>query len=570
MKKRSVFLYWGLLLIPTVIIGVAGIRLLSSEQERWDQMERASALERARAIAQGIQLTVEGVQHEITEGLTGIRRQDLLDTLLAWERENPSIRNIFVWQPKVGLKYPIAGEQASAEQMRFMLRYQSLFLGRPSWQPDGSGIGSDPSISTGTDQKPSKGPQVREEISDGQLLQRSISRPPARQPYVQQQAVSQPKYGWIPWFADNRLHLLGWIQRGPSDVVYGVELETVSLISLLIEKFPKSEVEGITYALLDDAGRLVHQLGRSPIRAKMIPALDVSLAPHLPHWRVAVFLDPKGASLRSGNAFLIIGGLLLASFIAAILLGGVLLTRQAYAHWQDAMQKSSFVSNVSHELKTPLTTIRMYAELLDEGMVKEPEKKKHYLQVIVSEAERLSRLVNNVLGFSRLEQGRMNYRIQEIDVAEFMRSFLDTNEMRLRESGMSITAQIPEPQLLVQADRDALEHTFLNILDNAIKYASEGGSLEINVSATDSMCEIRFRDHGPGIPVSHREKIFEKFQRVDDSLTAGKIGTGLGLTIARRMMRDLGGDVVYRPDNEGGSCFVVSVPLATALGGELA
>jgi len=206
----------------------------------------------------------------------------------------------------------------------------------------------------------------------------------------------------------------------------------MTLTSQLIEKFPKEETQGIVYALVDDAGRLLHQLGHAAMRGDMQPVFEVSLTPRLPHWRVVAYQELRSGDLRSGNAFLIIAGLLLATLIVAILLGGTLLTRQAYSHRQDSQQKSSFVSNVSHELKTPLTTIRMYAELLDEGIVKEPERKKHYLRVIVSEAERLTRLVNNVLGFSRLEQGRMKYRIREIDVLDFIRSFAAANEMRIQ------------------------------------------------------------------------------------------------------------------------------------------
>jgi len=186
--------------------------------------------------------------------------------------------------------------------------------------------------------------------------------------------------------------------------------------------------------------------------------------------------------------------------------------------------------------------------------------------VIIAEAQRLTRLVNNVLGFSRIEQGRMKYKIEDLDVVEFIHSFLETNEIRVRDAGMSLKCDIPDVPLLVRADRDALEHVFLNVVDNAIKYASTGESLVIALSVNESMCEIRFQDRGPGIPASHREKIFEKFQRVDDSLTTGKAGTGLGLTIARHMMRDLGGDLEYEPGNRKGSCFVVTVPLRAARG----
>jgi signal transduction histidine kinase len=556
MNKRSVFLYWALLLIPTVLIGVAGTRLLSSERERWDQMERVSALERARGIAQTIRATVEAVEREVTDGLHAIREEALFDRLLSWESEHPGIRNVFIWQPRIGLRYPSAGEQASQEQMRFIARYQSLFAARGSWLPKDSDELTDSSKST----KPDKMQLSPQPTYDRQMQQREPSKSQLGQSLQRGQFGSRANGGWMPWFTDNRLHLLGWVQRDSSGIIVGVELETIALVSQLIEKFPQEETVGIVYALLDDAGRLVHQLGESPIQTGAVPALEVSLTPHLPHWRVAVYLDPQGAALRSGHAFFIMAGLLLATLMVAILLGGVLLTRSAYAHWRDSQQKSSFVSNVSHELKTPLTTIRMYAELINEGIVTEPEKRKHYLEVIIAEAQRLTRLVNNALGFSRIEQGRMTYQTDDFDVVEFILSFLTTNEIRVRESGMSLAWSLPEAPVFVHADRDALEHVCLNVVDNAIKYAADGGSLEVTLSVNGSMCEIRFQDRGPGIPESYREKIFKKFQRVDDSLTAGKVGTGLGLTIARHMMRDIGGNLTYEPRNEKGSCFVVSVP----------
>ncbi len=552
MKKRSVFLYWALLLIPAVFMGVVGVRLLASEQERRDQMERSSALEAARAVAQTIRITMEGLEQQIIDGLITIPRETRLDTLLSWQKQNPSIRNIFIWQPGAGLQYPNAREPASSELARFMIRYQNLFTARASWLANGSGEAGDARI-PGAGKKLDKSSFAAERIYDEQVV---------RQSFQHQQFRPQAKHGWIPWFSDNRLHILGWVQQSPTDAVYGVELETVTFISLLIEKFPRSEIKGAVFALLDDSDRLLHQIGGPPIEPTTAPALEVSLSPHLPHWRVALYFDPQTVGFLPKNAFIIIAGLLLATLIVAILLGGALLTRQAYSHWQDAQQKSSFVSNVSHELKTPLTTIRMYAELLNEGIIQDSEKKRQYLQVIVSEAERLTRLVNNVLGFSRLEQGRMNYHIQDIVVGEFIESFLNTNDTRVRESGMSAQAKMPKNPVVIRVDRDALEQTFLNILDNAIKYAAEGGSLEIAVSVNGSMCEIRFLDRGPGIPVSHRDKIFDKFQRVDEALSTGKVGTGLGLTIARYMMRDLQGDVVFEPRASGGSCFVISVPLA--------
>ena len=192
--------------------------------------------------------------------------------------------------------------------------------------------------------------------------------------------------------------------------------------------------------------------------------------------------------------------------------------------------------------------------------MKNEEKKTHYLHVIVDETRRLSRLVNNLLDFGRLEQGRKHYNIEDINLTEFIREVLDVHGMCIRNDDLAMYTDIPETQCLVRTDRDAAEQVFLNLVDNAMKYAAEGGELGIALVVTDAECELRIMDRGPGVPVPHRRKIFEKFHRVDESLTARKPGSGLGLSIARRLMQDLGGNVHYEPRPGGGSSFVVTFP----------
>jgi signal transduction histidine kinase len=205
----------------------------------------------------------------------------------------------------------------------------------------------------------------------------------------------------------------------------------------------------------------------------------------------------------------------------------------------------------------------MYAELLAEGRIKNPEKKKHYLEVIVAESQRLTRLVNNVLHFSRLEQGRKKYHIDEIDAVKFLLEILEAHKLRFQEAGLELKLDVPDNAIVVRTDRDAMEQVVLNLMDNALKYAAEGKELLIRLEVCNGFCELQLMDRGPGVPSTHRAKIFEKFQRMDDSLTTPKPGSGLGLSIARRLMRDLGGDLIYRSRKEGGSCFVVLIPCQT-------
>ena len=235
--------------------------------------------------------------------------------------------------------------------------------------------------------------------------------------------------------------------------------------------------------------------------------------------------------------------------------------RNAKRNMLDARQKTSFVSNVSHELKTPLTSIRMFAELLLERRVRDKDKKNKYLGIIVSESRRLTRLVNNVLDFSRLEQGKKKYNMEAVDMVSFLMELVEFHKPRIKDADMEYHINIPDRDIIISTDRDALEQVILNLMDNAIKYADTGGEISLSMEADEKEVEIRIEDRGPGIPDTHRNKIFDKFHRVDDSLTATKQGSGLGLSIAKRMMEDIGGGLFYMPRQGGGSCFTVKIPL---------
>jgi len=169
-------------------------------------------------------------------------------------------------------------------------------------------------------------------------------------------------------------------------------------------------------------------------------------------------------------------------------------------------------------------------------------------------------LVNNVLDFSRIEQGRKTYTPEALDLGDVVSRVLETQVLRIREQGMELERRLPAGPSWVRADRDALEQTLLNLLDNALKYAAVGKQLTVEVRPDGGGWEVAVADRGPGIPGPHRRRLFEKFHRVDDSLTARQPGCGLGLSIARQLMRDLGGDVVFQPREGGGASFVIRMP----------
>lgn len=575
MKLRVIILYWLLLLVPTLIIGAAGVLVLRDEEERLIQVQRSSARDRATAIADSVQITVEAVERNLAAALFRIPRTRVVDTLLYWKDTNPLIRNVFAWTPKEGLLYPETGVSATRDETRFIVRYEALFSGRVPWTSNASSTLEIPRTPDsgrygggGRSQSQSR-PGNRGADPEGfrsarrglQDLARVEVKGYPQHGDAREAASNVPQDGWIPWFSDNKLHILGWCRRAHDNLIYGVELELVTLLSRLVVDFPKSFPKGSAYALMDDNGSILHQAGDFSIQAGTKPDVVVSLAPHLPHWQIAVYFAQDISMVGAGRSFVIFSGLLLGIFVIAIVVGGTLLTRQAYRNWQDAQRKSSFVSNVSHELKTPLTSIRMYAELLSENRIADPDKRRRYLDVIVSESQRLGRLVNNVLNFSRLDQGRMKYHPEELDVTSFLHEIVDEQRLQVEAAGMRLRKQIPAGEIRVYTDRDALKQAIINTMDNAVKYASDGGELTITLETRHGYGELCIMDRGPGVPESHRKTIFDTFHRVDDSLTTKRPGVGLGLTIARRILRDLGGDLRHQPRTGGGSCFTLLLPL---------
>jgi len=554
--KRNwlIILAWLLLLVPTLLSGVGALRLLEHEQERIAGSVAAAATERARSVVETIDLTMTEVKDGLMENLRALPETGLTARLDAWREENPLIRNVFIWDPRRGLVFPPPNQPLSEEETLFLSRFDELFSGRASWSLPAPERG-EPGLPTPASSAYSERKELRELAQQKPAFAAEADMAGAPGAPGKQPAPQTVDSGWLPWYSGNRFALLGWVEKADG-LRYGVEVEMMALLARLIGLLPSPPPGGETFALIDGSGRIFHQTGEAVLEKDTPRLALVSAGPALPHWSVAVYRSP-GAAAESGRGFLVVSSLLVGTFVLSILFGGSLLLWQAYRHQLDARRKTSFVSNVSHELKTPLTTIRLYAELLGEGKIASEEKRRHYLQVIVAESQRLARLVGNVLDFSRLEQGRKQYALEPLDLAEALHALLDTQEIRLGDAGMRLVREIPAGRATTTVDRDAFEQVILNLVDNAIKYAQRGGELEIRLGRDGEACRIMVSDRGPGIPPAHQKRIFEKFHRVDDSLTAGQPGCGLGLSIARKLMVDMGGDLRFFTRAGGGACFEV-------------
>jgi two-component system phosphate regulon sensor histidine kinase PhoR len=218
--------------------------------------------------------------------------------------------------------------------------------------------------------------------------------------------------------------------------------------------------------------------------------------------------------------------------------------------------KSDFIANVSHELKTPLSVVRMFAEMLMTQRVSSAEKQRQYLEMICRESERLSSLIENVLDFAALERGKQKYEREEADLGEIVARGVET--VRQRQENLEIRVHLPEALPRVLVDPQAVLLAIINLLDNAIKYG-EGSPIEVSVVVKIRELWVQVRDHGPGIPADETRRVFDRFYRVRRPGQQIR-GSGIGLSLVKHIADAHGG--VARADNAPDGGAVVSFSVA--------
>ena len=256
-------------------------------------------------------------------------------------------------------------------------------------------------------------------------------------------------------------------------------------------------------------------------------------------------------------------------YIAALSLVLALAAFGAYLLWRDVRRelrvaelRSQFVSSVSHELKTPLTAIRMFAETLRMGRPAEPALRDEYLDIIVNESERLTRLLNNVLDFSRIESGRKTYQFAPHDLESIVRTAARAMQYPLARQGFELLVEVGEGIPPVRGDADALEQAILNLLANALKYSGDARKIELRLARDEAHAVISVRDWGIGIEPVDQRRIFDKFYRVARPENRLIPGTGLGLTLVDHIVRSHHGLVGVDSTPGEGSTFRIHLPLA--------
>jgi len=365
--------------------------------------------------------------------------------------------------------------------------------------------------------------------------------------------------GLIPRFVRDKLTLLFW-KRNPHGGFTGCVLDGDALRGRLVGLLPEVFTPVRILTILDENGRPLITPDDKESRDWRRPIAAREISERLPRWEVAAYLSSPGAVASRANLTTLILWILVLFLFVAMASGGTYILNTLRSEMVLARQKTTFVANVSHELKTPLTSIRMFAEMLKERRASDPAKQEKYLDLMVSETDRLTRLINNVLDFARMERGERKYEKKRLDVALLCEGLVDGQRVRLEHNGFELTFQNDLGEAFIEGDEEALKQALLNLLSNAEKYCGGVKRIDVDISGTPESILVNVKDRGIGVSLRESKKIFEEFYRADDSPTAKVRGSGLGLPIALRIVRDHGGDIHYFPRDGGGSVFQIRLP----------
>ncbi len=409
------------------------------------------------------------------------------------------------------------------------------------------------------------------------VLQRNVTLPeksaPAQQKgdeersgtVVREQSFSdlagESRGGLLPLLSGETLQLLFWTAH-PDGSFAGCILHLEPLRDRMAEALPELLTSVRILTLLDERGKPLVKPGRTPEPDWRRPYVAREISPLLPRWEAAVWLvDPGLAASRARYASRTVWALVAVLF-AVIAAGGAAILWILSGEMRSARKKTTLLANVSHELKTPLTSLRLFAEMLLAGKPRDEERRKEYLRTMVSETERLSRLVEGVLAFSK--KGReAPPPMEPLDLGQVVRETLSQLEPNLLNAGFAVEFLIRE-SLPVLGDGEALRQVMMNLLSNAEKYSPDRREITVEARREKDFAVVEVADRGVGVDPENAENIFREFFRGDDSLASPKSGAGLGLSIARDIARRHGGDVLYTPRPGGGSVFSLRLPLCKA------
>jgi len=510
--KKQVILFSLMVCLPLVLLAWLGWWLARNEQEMARQRLTGWALERLENVDLVAAKYFQQRERELLK-LTELGSYNP-DHLRQIVRSRAGVDQLFVLDPDGALLHPDPAGTLNASEREFLLHAKGVFV-------------------------------------DKELI---------RGGNTEDAAATQTTHGWHVRYWGPGLNLI-FYNRLESGKVVGVLMPRSRWIADLIAELPQTAApiearDGIAsearICLINSNGQTVYQWGVFEPDEQRQPFAELPLCDPVSSWRLQYFIDDEKLAAVGRSAYLNLLSALAAIGVSLVVVA-VYFYREYAREMREAMRRVNFVNQVSHELKTPLTSIRMYAELLQNDLefldLDDAERPLGHLEVVVAESQRLSRLIGNVLTFARQRRNQLSLRKTSARVDEVIAAVVERFRPGLRQKGIEVAFEAAADGP-VRLDVDALEQILGNLISNVEKYAPAGGHLEIVSRQENSQTTIVVADRGPGIPAGLREKVFRPFYRLCDRLE-GTTGTGIGLSIARELARLHDGDVVLLPSDVG-------------------
>jgi two-component system phosphate regulon sensor histidine kinase PhoR len=355
-----------------------------------------------------------------------------------------------------------------------------------------------------------------------------------------------------------RPYLFSYMRQSSGGRTYYVILEADLdyLVSTIFPQFFAVRSPRL-YQVVDSAGELVYGFDFSSAPGDVV--VELSFVETVDRWRLRV-AQREGTALASESSRRAMDLLLIGSALVVILAGLAILLWGLRREQRANELKSEFISNVSHELKTPLSIISMFGEMLALGRTRSAEQATEYAEIIWRESQRLARLIDNVLDFAKIERGVDVYEFAEGDLADVVERAVALSLRRVQGANMTLETQVEPGLPVLRIDQNALTLATLNLIDNAIKYADSGKRIELSLRHEDDRVALEVRDFGPGIALDEQERIFERFYRAHAVRLKPIRGSGIGLALVKHIAEAHHGDVEVTSEPGQGAVFRLWIP----------
>lgn len=515
MRKTLVFSLLFLILLPLVVISWFSLNRMKESGRIVEEQYRESVHRELQSHAVVISGNIKNIENELLTQLTAAGTD--ISKLQNLPETSPLIRATFYRNSAGELTYPNNSRSLSEQERLFLNRTKQL------WEQEQFHVQLHAEQENTRDSYPSK-----------------IKR---------QKKVSQPvQANWLPWYWEEGVHLILWFKNRDGSVI-GAEVERVYLLSSIIAKLPEKSDEKGLFVLKNGKNELIYRWGELPKGAAKEALKEINLTAPLDSWRLSYFSAiPLRDITRVEKQNVII---LLITVTLLILFIGFYFYRETSRDLHEATHRVNFVNQVSHELKTPLTNIRLYAELLKEGFDDDDEEDHPTeLSIILSESQRLSRMISNILTFSKREKTGITLHPRESDLNAVIEELMEQFSISLKRRGFTDIELDLQCRGALSIDADIVSQIIANCISNAEKYGHSGHYLRIKTHCSNGDVHIHVTDHGPGIPTNRLKKIFSPYVRLSDKATEGVSGTGIGLTLSRELARLHGGDLTVQSSPE--------------------